>query len=169
MVNMFRVAAALLVAVVSTQRLDAQPPAGATALTLQEAIAMAQQQGALAKAAVGARDAARARDRAFSTQYMPLLSIGGQIPAYTRSITPVTQPDGSTLYQPLQQATSGLTAIVTQRVPYTNTTFNIQSGLSNVRVDGPNGVRRWSGTPFQIGISQPLFRANAQSWDREQQ
>jgi outer membrane protein TolC len=69
----------------------------------------------------------------------------------------------------LQQATSGLTAVVTQRVPYTNTTFNIQSGLSNVRVNGPNGVRRWSGTPFQIGISQPLFRANAQSWDREQQ
>ena len=168
--NTLRLTATLFLAVVSAQTSFAQPPVvGSTGLTLQDAIAMAQQQGAQAKAAVGARDAARARDRAFNTQYMPLLSVGGQIPAYTRSITPVIQPDGSTLYQPLQQATSGLTAVVTQRVPYTNTTFSIQSGLSQVRVDGPNGVRRWSGTPFQIGISQPLFRANAQSWDREQQ
>ena len=127
MENVLRMTAALLLAGLSTQRLHAQP-AQATALTLQDAIAMAQQQGAQAKAAVGARDAARARDRAFSTQYMPLLSVGGQIPAYTRSITPVTQPDGSTLYQPLQQATSALTAMVTQRVPYTNTTFNVISG-----------------------------------------
>ncbi len=138
-------------------------------LTLEAAIALAQQNGAQAKAAVGSRDAARARDRAFSTQYFPLLSVGGTAPSYTRSITPVIQPDGATLYRPLQQTTSGLTAIVTQRVPFTNTTLSFSSGLSRVQRSGANGVMTWSSTPFQIGLSQPIFRANTQAWDRAQQ
>ncbi len=140
-----------------------------TALSLQDAIAKAQEQGAQARAAVGARDAARARDRAFDTQYYPLLSVGGTAPSYTRSITPVIQPDGSTLYRPLEQTTSGLNAIITQRVPFTNTSLSFTSGLSRVQVSGVNGLQRWSSTPFQVGINQPLFRANSQRWDRAQQ
>ena len=35
-----------------------------------------------------------------------------------------------------------------------------------MQVSGAAGVRRWSSTPFQLGISQPLFRANTQRWDR---
>jgi outer membrane protein TolC len=135
-------------------------------LTLQDAISMAQQQGAQARAAIGARDAARARDRAFDTQYFPLLSVSGSAPTYTRSITPVIQPDGSTLYRPLQQTTSNLSAIITQRVPFTNTTLTMSSGLSRVQVTGSTGIRTWSSTPFQLGISQPIFRANTQHWDR---
>jgi outer membrane protein TolC len=54
-------------------------------------------------------------------------------------------------------------------VPWTNTTLNFSSGLSQVQVSGAAGLRTWSSTPFQIGISQPLFRANTQRWDRELQ
>jgi hypothetical protein len=87
-------------------------------LTLQDALALAQRQGMLGRVAVGSRDAARARDQVFFTQYLPSLSIGGNsVPTMTRSITPVIQPDGSTLYRPLQQTTAGLTANITQRVP----------------------------------------------------
>lgn len=160
------VAATVALTVGLAREVAAQAPAP---LTLDAAIAMAQSQGAQARSAVGARDAARARDRVFSTQYYPLLSIGGTAPSYTRSITPVIQPDGATLYKPLQQTTSGLTAIVTQRIPLTNTTLSFASGLSRVQRSGVTGVQTWSSTPFQIGITQPLFRANSQAWDRTQQ
>ena len=138
-------------------------------LTLQQAIAMGQQRGAQARSALSARDASRARDDFFFAQYLPLLSIGGTAPTYTRSITPVIQPDGSTLYRPLQQTTAGLTATVLQRVPWTNTTFNFSSGLSQVQVSGATGIKTWSSTPLTIGISQPILRANTQRWDRSQQ
>jgi outer membrane protein TolC len=158
---LFLAAAAALCA---APALRAQQP-----LSLQDAIARAQEQGAQARAAVGTRDAARARDRAFGTQFFPLLSVGGTAPSYTRSITPVIQPDGSTLYRPLEQTTSGMTAMITQRVPFTNTSLSFTSGLSRVQVSGAGGLQRWSSTPFQVGISQPIFRANSQRWDRAQQ
>jgi hypothetical protein len=82
---LFLAAAAALCA---APALRAQQP-----LSLQDAIARAQEQGAQARAAVGTRDAARARDRAFGTQFFPLLSVGGTAPSYTRSITPVIQPE----------------------------------------------------------------------------
>ena len=139
------------------------------ALTLQDAIALAQKQGLQARAAIGTRDAARSRDHLFDTQYLPSLSIGGTAPVYTRSITPVTQPDGSTLYLPVQQTTAGLTASILQRVPWTNTTFSFSSALSQVQRTGTTGVKTWSSTPFSVGINQPILRANSQSWDRKQQ
>ena len=149
---------------------SAVPGQGALTLTLQDALALGQRQGLQAHAAQGSRDAARSRDHLFFTQYLPSLSIGGSsVPAYTRSITPVIQPDGSTLYKPLQQTTAGLSAILTQRVPWTNTTLNFSSGLNEVQLSGTAGVRTWSSTPFQVQISQPLARANSQLWDTRQQ
>ncbi|MHB1311859.1 MAG: TolC family protein [Gemmatimonadaceae bacterium] len=143
---------------------------GAQPLTLQDALAMAQRQGWQARVALGTRDAARARDQVFFTQYLPSLSLGGNsVPSYTRSITPVIQPDGSTLYRPLQQTTAGLTATVVQRVPWTNTTLNFSSGLNQVQLNGATGSRTWSSTPFQVSLNQPLLRANTFHWDRRQQ
>lgn len=146
------------------------PVAAAQApLTLQNAIARAQRKGLQASAARSTRDAARARDQLFGTQYLPSLAIGGTAPSYTRSIQAVTQPDGSTLYKPVQQTTAGLTASVIQRLPWTNTTLNFSSSLNQVQVSGAGALRTWSSTPFSVGITQPLFRANAQRWDRAQQ
>jgi outer membrane protein TolC len=138
-------------------------------LTLAEAIGLAQSQGLAARAARDTRDASRARDRVFLAQYLPSLSIGGVAPQYTRSVTPVTQPDGSILYLPIQQTQGGLTAGITQRLPWTNTTLTFSSVLSQVQMSGTTSFRSWSATPYQIGINQPILRANSQHWDVWQQ
>ncbi len=147
----------------------AGPATAQRALTLQDAIALAQRNGFQARGALGARDAARSRDHYFTTLYLPSLSIFGTTPAYQRSITPVIQPDGSTLYQPLQQTTAGLTASLIQRIPWTNTTLNFSSALNEVQLNGTPGFRTWSSTPFSVGITQPILRANSQTWDIRQQ
>ncbi|MBI2407250.1 MAG: TolC family protein [Gemmatimonadetes bacterium] len=147
---------------------SAQRPVAPT-MTLQDAISLAQQRGLSARSARGARNAARSRDALFNTQYLPSLSIGGQMPQYLRSITPVVQPDGNTLYRAVQQTQSALTANIVQRLPWTNTTLNVSSSLSQVQVKGATGITTWSSTPLSFGISQPLLRANAQRWDRAQQ
>lgn len=138
-------------------------------ITLREAIALAQAQGLQARSARDARDAARARDRVVTSQYLPSLSLGGTAPSYTRSITPVTQPDGSIQYRPVEQTQGALTASVVQRVPWTNTTFTFNSSLSQVQLNGTDFRKTWSATPLSIGIQQPILRANAQHWDLAQQ
>lgn len=158
---------AVLAAVGTPRHLRAQ---GELRLTLRDALAMAVQQGPQARIALGARDAARARDQVAMNQYLPSLSVGGSsVPTITRSITPVIQPDGTTLYKPLQQTTAGLTASIVQRVPWTNTTLNIASGLNQVQVNGTTGSRTWSSVPLQVSLTQPLLKANTYKWELRQQ
>jgi outer membrane protein TolC len=144
--------------------LSAQQP-----ITLARAIELAQQQGLQARSALSTRESARERDHAFGAAYLPSLSINGTTPNFSRSITPVIQPDGTTIYIPLQQTQAGLTANVSQRIPWTNTTLSFSSGLSQTKITGANGFESWSSTPFVVGISQPIFRSNSQMWDRRQQ
>ncbi len=148
----------------ATVTLGAQQP-----LTLNQAIDMAQHQGAQSRVAEYTRESARDRDDAFSAGYLPSLSVSGVTPNYTRSIVGVTQPDGTTRYLPLQSTDAGLTATVAQKIPWTNTTLSFTSGLNQTKVTGVNGYQSWSSTPFSVGISQPILRANTQSWDRREQ
>ncbi len=145
------------------------PLAAQQAYSLQQAIATAQHQGAQASANASVVEGARARNHAFTASFLPSLFVSGTTPNYTRSITPVVQPDGTTLYLPLQETDAGLAATVTQRVPWTNTTLSFTSGLNQVKVNGPGGFETWSSTPLSIGISQPLFRSNSQRWDIREQ
>lgn len=137
--------------------------------SLQQAIAIAQHQGAQASANASVVESARDRNHAFTANFLPSLSLSGTTPSYTRSITAVIQPDGTTLYVPLQETDAGLSALVQQRIPWTNTTLSITSGLSQVKVNGPAGFETWSSTPLSIGISQPIFRSNSQRWDIREQ
>ena len=145
---------------VGATRLGAQQP-----LTLKQTIELSQRQGLQARSALSTRDGARDRNHAFTASFLPSLVLSGATPNYTRSIAPVTQPDGTTLYLPLQQTDASLTANIVQRVPWTNSTLTFSSGLNQVHVLGENGFEHWSSTPFAISLSQPLLRSNSQRWD----
>lgn len=149
--------------------LGAQTLGAQQTLTLKQAIEMAQRQGAQGRVAERTRASARDRDHAFSAGFLPSLSISGQTPNYTRSIVGVIQPDGTTQYIPLQETDAGLNATISQKIPWTNTTLSFSSGLNQTKVTGANGFQSWSSTPFSVGISQPIFRANTQRWDIREQ
>src|SRR5947209_15045068 len=68
------------------------------ALTLMDAVALAQKQGVSAEASRQSLAAARARDRAFNARLMPQVSIGGIAANYNHAIIPVLQPNGETQF-----------------------------------------------------------------------
>ena len=138
-------------------------------ITLQQAIALAQQQGFAARAAQATRDAARYRDRAFYSRLLPQFSIGGTVPSYNRSIIPVTQPDGSTLFKPQDQTNATLSATMSQKLPLTGGDFFVSSSLARLSVTGENSFHSWSSTPISFGLRQELLRPNASAWDRREQ
>ncbi len=143
------------------------PVPGAGALTLQQAIEIAQRNGLQAQAALGTRDAARGRDRAFDSRLLPQISLGGNIPVYRRSIGPVVQPDGSTNFVPVQETSADLNMIVSQRIPFTGGQLIMSSRLNQVRRSGAVVPESWSSSPFSLSISQPILRSNAMGWDRQ--
>jgi outer membrane protein TolC len=156
----------LLLAFASAPALSAQPPAE---FTLEAAIRRAQESSNQAYAARLQRTAARQRDRAFAGALLPQLALSGNVPVYNRSIIPVLQPDGSTLFRSQQQNEAALTLGVTQRLPLTGGDLFVNSALSRLDVAGETDIRTWSSTPLQVGIRQELFRPNRQRWDNREQ
>ena len=149
--------------------LSAGPLAAQQSLTLQEAVSIAQERSHQAEAARAARESNRYRDRAFYSRQLPQLTLGGTLPGYNRSIIPVLQPDGTTLFRPQDQNNASLTATMSQTVPLTGGDFFVSSSLAWLSVTGENGFRSWNSTPVSIGIRQPLLRPNIAGWDRREQ
>lgn len=134
-------------------------------LTLPQAIDLAYRNGLQARAALGSRSAARSRDRAYGARLLPQFALDGNIPVYQRTIRPVTQPDGTTLFLPVEQTTSDLALAVTQRIPQTGTQLTVRSTLNQVK--RTTGVpETWSSTPFSVSIVQPILRTNASGLER---
>jgi len=138
-------------------------------MTLQETIELAQKQSFGARAASGTREAARQRDRAFGARLLPQLSLDGNLPVYDRSIIPVVQPDGSTLFRAQQLNQSTLNMRVSQKLPILGGDLFLLSSLSRLQRAGVQDTRTWSSTPFQIGITQSILRPRLLVWDTREQ
>ena len=150
--------------------LGAQTPAPRV-LTLQEAIALAEQQGLASAVARDARDAARWRDRAFNARLLPRLSFGGNAVDLDRAINPVLQPDGSTLLRRQRNNISALGMTMAQPLPWSGTELTVSSFVTRYDVLGSNDVstRYWQTQPVVLGIRQSVFRPRSRLWDQRQQ
>ena len=153
----------------------AAPQAGAPApLTLQEAIALAQEHGHTARAARAAHEAARYRDHAFRDRLLPQLSLAGTVPSYNRSIVQVLQVDTATgnavtLFQPQAQTTTSLSLQLSQTLPLTGGSLFLSSSLTRLALSGQGALQTWSSTPVTVGLRQDIFRPNVAGWDRREQ
>lgn len=166
--SLVRAAAAPLIAaalvILTGLPLHAQPP-----LTLQQVIERAQTQGLQSRANRSALEASRQRDRSFGARLLPQLSLVGLTPNYNRSIIPVLQPDGSTLFKPQQQTDASLNMSLTQRLPFTGGDLTVSSALSQLRLSGTSNIQTWSSTPYSVSLRQNLLRPNAMRWDSREQ
>jgi len=151
---------------VAALMLAAAGAAGAQApLTLPQVIERAQQQGLQSRANRSTLEAARARDHSFGARLLPQLSLGGYTPNYNRSIIPVLQPDGTTLYKPQQQTEGSLNMQLTQKLPFTGGDLTISSALSQLRLSGTSTIQTWSSTPYSVSLRQNVLRPNTLKWD----
>ena len=161
----FRAAVLALALAASGAPLAAQ----ATSLTLSQAIELALAEGPGARAAEAARSAAQYRAAAFDARLLPQLTVSGMVPSYNRSIIEVLQPDGSTLFRSQNLTTAGLTATVTQPVPFTGGELFVSSSLARLSVSGAQEDLSWQSTPVLVGLRQPILRPNVVGWDQREQ
>ncbi|MFL5580142.1 MAG: TolC family protein [Gemmatimonadaceae bacterium] len=143
------------------------------ALTLADAVALAQRQGLAAEAARSQLESARWADRAFSASLLPRLGLVADAPSLVnRSIDAVPQPDGSTAFVPVRVQQGSLLLGVTQRLPFTGGDLTVGSGLSRTRslasADGQSWDQSWRTTPFEVRLSQSILRPREVVWDRRE-
>jgi outer membrane protein TolC len=139
-------------------------------LTLEDAVAIAQNNSPIADAVRSNRRAALWRYKAFRAGLLPNLSLSGDAPGYNNSINPITQPDGTVRFVGQQQATLSGSLDVSQAVPYTGGRFELSSGLNRVFFYDANTDEwsyLWQSTPLVLSYIQPIFQFNQLAWQLE--
>ncbi len=102
----------------------------------------------------------------FQTRFRPQLILAGDLPNYTHSTTPVTQPDGSIQFKQVSNAQTSANLSLSQSIPVTGTSVYASTSVYRIQ-DFNNKTVEFSGSPFLIGFVQPIFAYNWMKWSRK--
>ena len=144
-------------------RVRAQGPAPAG--TLPEAIAQALAHSAAGQQALTNRATGYWARRGYQATYRPQLGLAGTLPNFSRVITPVVQPDGTTDFRAVRINSSNLALTLSQNIGWSGAQVFV--GAEVQRFDDFNGgLRRYNNQPFTVGVVQPLGQFNGLKWAR---
>ena len=144
-------------------RAAAQAPAPARPLA--EVIAQALDHSAAGQQALTNRETSYWAWRSYQANYRPQLGLAGTLPNFSRVITPVVQPDGTTDFRAVRINSSNLALTLSQNVGWSGAQVFV--GAEVQRFDDFNGqLKRYNNQPFTLGITQPLGQFNGLKWAR---
>ena len=144
----------------------AQQPA--RSLTLEEAVALAQERGHAAEVARHARDATRYRSSAFNARLLPQLRFVGDAVDLQRGTTPIIT-EGGYEYVRLSQNRSTAGLEIAQPLPWLGAELTFGSRMERVDQYGDAASRRWNSNPFVVGLRQDLFGPRRLRWQQKEE
>ncbi len=102
----------------------------------------------------------------YKTSFRPQLTLTGDLPNYNKSTTPVVQPDGSIAFRKVSLLKASSQLALSQSIASTGTSIYAATDLYRVQDFIKNSVE-FSGSPFEIGIYQPIFAYNYMKWQKK--
>ena len=133
--------------------------------TLDQAIEIAIHQSPAALRSATLKETSFWQWKTYKSNYLPQLSMSGQLSDYTRDNIPVLQPDGSTEFLPVNNNYSSFGISLNQAIAGTGASVYINSNLA--RFDNlESNLKSYSAKAVSIGISQPIFGYNRLAWDK---
>jgi len=101
----------------------------------------------------------------FKTSFRPQLTLNGDLPNYSHTTTPVVQPEGNIEFKQVSQIQASSQLSLSQSIPQTGTSIYAATNLYRIQDYITNSVE-FSGSPFQIGLYQPVFAYNYMKWSK---
>lgn len=102
----------------------------------------------------------------YKSQLKPNLGLSANIPNYSKTSSPIVQPDGSIAFQSIRQASSNISLFATQVLPATGGSIFVYSDLQRFD-DFSSDVTQYNGIPVRVGINQSLFGFNPWKFDKQ--
>ncbi len=137
-------------------------------LDLDQVIALAREQSPDALVARHRYRGSYWQHRSFRAGYLPHMRLDATIPSLNRTISPVTQPDGSDVFVRRSLATSSGNLSLSQTVGPTGGQLFVTSGLQRIDlIRDDETLVSYLATPVNIGFSQPIFAFNPYRWERK--
>lgn len=139
---------------------------GQAVITLDEILQQVQSKSFAAKTASNQVRQAEEGIRFYQSQLRPQLGLFGTLPNYSKTSSPVVQPDGTLVFQSIRQANSSFSLYASQVISKTGGILFINSDLQRFD-DLTSEYSTYNGIPVRIGISQPLMGFNPWKFDSE--
>ena len=138
-----------------------------TTLTLERCIRMAQEQSPEAKHAKNNYLDACYQYKLFKKSYLPTISLTGTLPAFNRSISKITMPDGTERFVLQSTGNYSGSVSITQPIPFMGGQFFVSSGLQRLDIYQDSTTTSYLTNLINIGIRQPLSLYNPYKWERK--
>jgi outer membrane protein TolC len=138
-----------------------------TTLTLENCIRIAQEQSPEAQHAQNNYLNAWYQYKLYKKSYLPTLSLSGTIPAFNRSISKITMPDGSEAFVSQSAGNYSGSLSLTQPIPFMGGQFFISSGLQRLDIYQDSTTTSYLANLINIGIRQPFSFYNPYKWQRK--
>jgi len=134
-------------------------------LSLQNVVDLAVVQSSAVKNAQNQNVNYYWRYKNFQSRFRPQLMLSGNLPNYAQTTSPVTQPDGSIEFKQVANLQTSANLSLNQSIPLLGTYVYAATSLYRIQ-DFKTNSTEFSGTPFSIGFSQPIFAHNWMKWNR---
>jgi len=135
-------------------------------LTLEQVINLALRESVWAKQATANKENNYWQFRTYKAGYKPQLALDGTLPDFSRTISPVIQPDGTTAFRQVAINNSALNLSLSQGIGLTGGEIFVRSQVQRFD-DFDRKQKSYNSNPAIIGISQPLFGYNALEWNKK--
>ncbi len=136
-------------------------------LTLRDAIEIARQQSPEAMMARHRYRGSYWQFRTYEASFMPMLSLDATLPELNRSISSVTQPDGTEAFRERRFMSSDMNLSLSKNLSLTGGQVFMNTGLQRIDIFSDTTITSWLSTPLNIGFRQPLFAHNQFRWSRK--
>jgi outer membrane protein len=144
----------------------AQTPAPSRSFTLAEVIGLALKESAVTRLATANKENSFWQWQNFRAGYKPQLALTGTLPDFSRTISPVVQPDGTTAFRQVAINNAALELRLSQDISLTGGTVFFNSQVQRFD-DFDRRQKSYNSNPAIIGLSQPLFGYNALAWNKK--
>lgn len=150
----------------SLTTISAQPDTLKYVLTLEDVIDLAITQSSAIRYVQNTNINYYWRYRNYKTRFRPQLVLRGDLPDYRHTTQPITQPDGSIEFKQVSNLAASANLSFNQAIPQLGT--NIYASTSAYGIRNLNlSETSFSGSPFVIGFTQPIFGYNWMKWYRK--
>lgn len=132
-------------------------------LSLDECIAIAQENSPVSKAAKYSLIASKWQYESFQADLLPSLNFSGDAPNYNRSYRQFFD-DGKTDYAYTIQSDASARLSIDQNIMLTGGTLSLSTGISRLGILHGENTYLWQSSPMVVGFRQPLFQFNSLKW-----
>jgi outer membrane efflux protein len=136
-------------------------------LSLNDVINLAKQQSIRSKQIENKFQNSYWRNFSYKRQFLPSLVFDGTIPEFSRTISSVTQPDGSALFVNRNLISNSSNLSLNQVIPATGGSIFVRTGLDNILLTGESSTITYLSRPVEFGYTQSLFGFNRFKWDKK--